>query len=56
MTRVAIIAALPGELKPFDRGWPHSARNGIHFWAHREGENEWFTVRARDTHTHGCNL
>ena len=25
MTRVAIIAAMPGELKPLVRGWPHSA-------------------------------
>ena len=27
MTRVAIIAAFPGELKPLVRGWPHSTRN-----------------------------
>ena len=32
MTRVAIIAALPGELKPLVQGWPHSTRNGIDFW------------------------
>ena len=35
MTRIAIIAAMPGELKPLVRGWPHSTRNGIHFWAQR---------------------
>lgn len=41
MTRVAIIAALPGELKPFVSGWPHSTRNGIDFWAQRDEEEEW---------------
>ena len=41
MTRVAIIAALPGELKPLVRGWPHSVRNGVHFWAQRSKEEEW---------------
>ena len=24
MTRIALIAAMPGELKPLVRGWPHS--------------------------------
>jgi adenosylhomocysteine nucleosidase len=41
MTRVAIIAAMPGELKPLVRGWPHSTRNGIRFWAQRTEEEEW---------------
>ena len=39
MTRVALIAALPGELKPLVRGWPHSERNGVHFWAQRSKED-----------------
>jgi adenosylhomocysteine nucleosidase len=46
MTRVAIIAALPGELKPFVQGWPHSTRNGIHFWAQRDEEEEWIAACA----------
>ncbi len=48
MTRVAIIAAMPGELKPLVRGWnwPHSTRNGIHFWAQRNEEEEWIAACA----------
>ena len=46
MTRTAIIAALPGELKPLVRGWPHSTRNGIHFWAQRDEEDEWICACA----------
>lgn len=46
MTRVAIIAALPGELKPFVQGWPHSTRNGIDFWAQRDEEEEWIAACA----------
>ncbi len=46
MTRTAIIAALPGELRPLVRGWPHSARNGIHFWAQRNEEDEWIAACA----------
>jgi len=46
MTRVAIIAALPGELKPLVRSWPHSTRNDVHFWAQRGAEEEWIAVCA----------
>ena len=46
MTRTAIIAAMPGELKPLVRGWPHSTRNGIHFWAQRTEEDEWIAACA----------
>jgi adenosylhomocysteine nucleosidase len=46
MTRTAIIAALPGELKPIVRAWPHSTRNGIHFWAQRNEEDEWIAACA----------
>jgi adenosylhomocysteine nucleosidase len=46
MTRVAIIAAMPGELKPLVRGWPHSARNGVQFWAQRNEEEEWIAACA----------
>lgn len=46
MTRVAIIAAMPGELSPLVRGWPHSARNGVKFWARRTEEEEWIAACA----------
>lgn len=46
MTRTAIIAAMPGELKPLVRNWPHSSRNGIHFWAQRNEEEEWIAACA----------
>lgn len=46
MTRVAIVAAFPGELKPLVRGWPHSTRNGIRFWAQRNAEEEWIAACA----------
>ena len=46
MTRVAIIAAMPGELKPLVRGWPHSTRGSIHFWAQRTEEEEWIAACA----------
>ncbi|MGH9605225.1 MAG: hypothetical protein ACRD3N_05935 [Terracidiphilus sp.] len=46
MTRVAIVAAFPDELKPLVRGWPHSTRSGIHFWAQRNEEEEWIAACA----------
>jgi adenosylhomocysteine nucleosidase len=46
MTRTAIIAAMPGELKSLVAGWPHSTRNGIHFWAQRNEEEEWIAACA----------
>ncbi|MGO8759707.1 MAG: hypothetical protein ACLQG3_16440 [Terracidiphilus sp.] len=46
MTRLAIVAAFPGELKPLVRNWPHSTRNGIHFWAQRTEEEEWIAACA----------
>ena len=46
MTRTAIIAAMPGELKPLVAGLPHSTRNGIHFWAQRDEEDEWIAACA----------
>ncbi|HUH62093.1 MAG TPA: hypothetical protein VLZ50_03800 [Terracidiphilus sp.] len=46
MTRTAFIAALTGELKPFVRGWPHSTRNGVRFWAQRDAEEEWICASA----------
>jgi adenosylhomocysteine nucleosidase len=46
MTRTAIIAALPGELKPLVHGWPQSTRNQVHFWAQRNQEEEWIAACA----------
>ena len=46
MTRVAIIAAMPGELKPLVRGWPHSTRGTVQFWAQRTEEEEWIAACA----------
>src|ERR1700683_3037681 len=46
MTRVAIIAAMPGELKPLVRDWPHSTRGTVHFWAQRTEEEEWIAACA----------
>jgi len=46
MTRTAIVAAFPGELKPLVHGWPHSSRNGVDFWAQRDAEDEWMAACA----------
>ncbi len=46
MTRVALIAAMPGELKPLVGKWPHSTRNGVQFWAQRNPEEEWIAACA----------
>ncbi len=45
MTRTAIIAAMPGELKPLVRGWPHSTQ-WRPFWAQRNEEEEWIAACA----------
>jgi adenosylhomocysteine nucleosidase len=46
MTRVALIAAFSGELKPLVGRWPHSKRNGVQFWAQRNEEEEWIAACA----------
>jgi adenosylhomocysteine nucleosidase len=46
MTRVALIAAFPGELRPLVGSWPHSKRNGVQFWARRNEEEEWIAACA----------
>jgi adenosylhomocysteine nucleosidase len=38
MTRIAIIAAMPGELKPLTRGWRHQRLNGADLWCADNGE------------------
>jgi len=46
MTRVAIIAAMPGELKPLVHGWQHEIRNGVHLWSSRSHDDEWVAACA----------
>jgi adenosylhomocysteine nucleosidase len=46
MIRVAIIAALPGELKPLVRGWPHERRAGVELWRRRRGDAVWIAACA----------
>lgn len=46
MRRVAIIAALPGELKPLVRGWMDESRNGVALWRWRFDESEWVAACA----------
>jgi adenosylhomocysteine nucleosidase len=46
MTRVAIIAAMPGELKPLVRGWQHQHRNGVHLWRWKFDRSEWIAACA----------
>ncbi|MGD0832183.1 MAG: nucleoside phosphorylase, partial [Terracidiphilus sp.] len=46
MTRVAIIAAMPAELKPLVRGWRHSRRNGVDLWCWRFDDGEWIAACA----------
>ncbi len=46
MSRIAIIAALAGELKPLVRGWQGESRHGVNLWRRRRGENEWIAACA----------
>ena len=46
MKRIAIIAAMPGELKPLVRGWPRKSRHGVDLWRQRHGEDEWIAACA----------
>jgi adenosylhomocysteine nucleosidase len=46
MTRVAIIAAMAGELKPLVRDWQHEYRNGVHLWRWSYDEGEWIAACA----------
>jgi adenosylhomocysteine nucleosidase len=36
VTRTAIIAAMPGELKALVRGWKHERVDGVDLWRHRD--------------------
>jgi adenosylhomocysteine nucleosidase len=46
MTRIAIIAALPGELRPLVRGWRRESRGGVELRWCRRGESEWIAAWA----------
>jgi adenosylhomocysteine nucleosidase len=46
MRRVAIIAAMPGELHPLVRGWRQERRAGVAIWRHVSGDNEWLAACA----------
>jgi adenosylhomocysteine nucleosidase len=46
MTRAAIIAALPGELKPLVRGWAHERRGSVDLWRWKFDEGEWIAACA----------
>jgi len=41
MTCVAIIAAMPGELKPLVRGWARERRGKVEMWRWKFDEGEW---------------
>ncbi len=45
MTRTALIAAMPGELRSIVGGWKHTRRNGVDLWAHRD-EDLWVAACA----------
>jgi nucleoside phosphorylase len=46
MTRTAIIAAMPGELKTLVRGWRHEKRNRVNLWRWRYDGGEWIAACA----------
>ena len=46
MTRIAIISALPGELKPLVREWEHVRINGVELWQTHRNHSEWIAACA----------
>lgn len=46
MTRIAIIAAMPGELKPLVQGWDHERRGNVDIWRIRHADSEWIAACA----------
>jgi adenosylhomocysteine nucleosidase len=46
MRRVALIAAVPGELAPIVRDWPARAADGVSLWESRSGGVEWIAACA----------
>jgi adenosylhomocysteine nucleosidase len=46
MTRTAIIAAMPAELKPLVRSWKHERSNGVDLWRWSFDGGEWIAACA----------
>lgn len=46
MKRIAILAAMPGELKPLVQGWQHESRAGVALWRKSSGDSEWIAACA----------
>lgn len=46
MTRIAILAALPGELKPLVRNWLHEPAAGVELWRRPYKNGEWVAACA----------
>jgi adenosylhomocysteine nucleosidase len=46
LTRLVVIAAMAGELKPLVHGWRHERRNGIDLWRWRSEKGEWVAACA----------
>jgi adenosylhomocysteine nucleosidase len=46
MKRIAIIAAMAGELQPLVRGWSRESRHGVDLWCSDQGESEWMAACA----------
>ncbi|MGD0940807.1 MAG: hypothetical protein ABR905_13965 [Terracidiphilus sp.] len=46
MTRTAIIAAMPAELKPLTRGWLHQRQDRVDLWRWRFDGGEWIAACA----------
>jgi adenosylhomocysteine nucleosidase len=46
LTRTAIIAAMPAELKPLTRGWRHQRSNGVDLWRWSFADGEWIAACA----------
>lgn len=44
--RIAIIAAMPGELMPFVRGWHHERRDRVDVWTRKHEGSEWIAACA----------
>jgi adenosylhomocysteine nucleosidase len=46
MSRIAIIAAMSGELKPLTRGWIRTRPNGVDLWRQPQAGGEWIAACA----------
>jgi len=46
MSRIGLIAAMPGELKPLTRGWQHTRSNGVDLWRQPHDGGEWIAACA----------